>query len=270
MTEMEDKNSNIKIISYNIKSFSDDKLDTVRDLLSKCDFLLIQEIWKYDRIFIETVNREFPGYECIVRSPNDEAAESLGRLSGGVGIMFKNNIECNVEEVKCESKRLCALKLEIEELDIMLINVYMPCYTGIINGDLVEYNEVTNEINQLILSSRSQHAIIGGDFNTDISRNNAQTRSLISFADEGKLCLCLNHREADVPYTHIPIRGENSTIDHFLTSQNLCDSLRVYKAMFVHNNFSDHIPLYLELNIDISYVQMSENFKIGNTNWKKM
>ena len=48
-------------------------------------------------------------------------------------------------------------------------------------------------------------------FNTDLSRNNAQTRSLKSFADESKLCLCYNHEEANVPYTHIPIRGEYST-----------------------------------------------------------
>ena len=59
-----------------IKSFGADKMDTVRDLLNYCDFLLVQEIWKYDRVYIETVKKEFPGYECVVRSPNNEANES--------------------------------------------------------------------------------------------------------------------------------------------------------------------------------------------------
>ena len=111
-----DKKNKLKFISYNVKSFGPDKYDTVRDLLKCCDFLLIQEIWKYDCIFRETIKKEFPGYECIVRSPNDEAKESLGRLSGGVGIIYKNNIECKVEEIKCMSKRLCALKLMIDNL----------------------------------------------------------------------------------------------------------------------------------------------------------
>ena len=66
---MMDKKSKLKFISYNVKSFGPDKFDTVRDLLKYCDFLLIQEIWKYDCIFIDTIKKEFPGYECIVRSP---------------------------------------------------------------------------------------------------------------------------------------------------------------------------------------------------------
>ena len=264
-----DKKSKLKFISYNIKSFGADKIDTVRDLLKNCDFLLVQEIWKYDRIFIETVKKEFPGYECIIRSPNNEAKESLGRLSGGVGIIYKNNIDCNVEEIKCVSNRLCALKIVINELDIMLINVYMPCDTGIIHGELIEYNDVLAELNQLMMCSCSQHVIIAGDLNTDLSRNNAQTKSLLSFADEGKLCLCINHEESNVPYTHIPIRGEYSTIDHFLTSLNLCDAVKVYESLFIHNNFSDHIPVILELDINISYIQMTKNCRIRKTNWDK-
>ena len=89
------------------------------------------------------------------------------------------------------SKIICALKLIIDKLDVLLINVYMPCDTGVINGELIEYNDVTAELNQLILCSCSQHVIIAGDFNTDITGDNAQTKSLLSFVDEGKLCLCI-------------------------------------------------------------------------------
>ena len=231
-------------------------MDTVRDLLNYCDFLLVQEIWKYDQIFIETVKKEFPGYECVVRSPNNEANESIGKLSGGVGIIFNSNIDCTVEEIKCVSSRLCALKLVIDKLDILLINVYMPCDTGIINGELTEYNDVVTELNQLIMCSCSQHVIIAGDINADLSRDNAQTKALLSFTEENRLCLCINHQEANVPYTHIPIRGEYSTIDHFLTSLNMCDNVTVYESLFIHNNFSDHIPVYLVLNINVSYTKM--------------
>ena len=75
--------------------------------------------------------------------------------------------------------------------------------------------------------------------------------------------------DANVPYTHIPIRSEYSTIDHFITSLNLCDAVKIYEAMFIHNNFSDHIPIYLELDINISYSQMTRNSRESLTNWEK-
>ena len=99
---------------------------------------------------------------------------------------------------------------------MILINVYMPCDTGIVDGELTEYNDVLIELRRLISCSGSQHVIIAGDLNTDLARNNAQTKALLSFVNEEKMCLCINHNESDVPYTHTPIRGENSTIDHVM------------------------------------------------------
>ena len=54
-------NINTKIISYNIRSFGEDKYITVNNLLHKCDFLLLQETWKFDFDFINTIKKEFQG-----------------------------------------------------------------------------------------------------------------------------------------------------------------------------------------------------------------
>ena len=78
----------LEMISYNIRSFGADKFDTVRELLNICDFLLLQEIWKYEKVFVDIVKRDFPGYECIVKSPNNGDQITKGRLSGGVGILY--------------------------------------------------------------------------------------------------------------------------------------------------------------------------------------
>ena len=182
----------LKMISYNIRSFGEDKFDTVRDLLKACDFLLLQEIWRYESIFVDIIKKEFPGYECIVKSPNNEEEQRRGRLGGGVCIIYKSNIECKVEEVKCISSRLCALKISIDKLDILLINVYMPCDTGIVNGELIEYNDVLVELKQLMICSSSEHVVIAGDLNTDLSRDNAQTKALVSFVNEENMCLSIN------------------------------------------------------------------------------
>lgn len=259
----------LEIISYNIRSFGTDKFVTVRDILKICDFLLLQEIWQYESIFVNTVKKDFPGYECVVKSPNSEDQITKGRLSGGVAILYKSNIDCKVEEVKCFSNRVCAIKIFIDKLDILLINVYMPCDTGAAVVEPAEYNEVLAELKQLIICSSSQYVIIAGDFNTDLSRDNAQTKALQSFTNEEKMCLCINHIDSNVPYTHTPINGDNSTIDHVLTTLNLCNAVSKYESYFIHNNFSDHIPLYIKLDINISYCPIIENSIPVKTSWRR-
>ena len=145
----------------------------------------------------------------------------------------------------------------------------MPCDTGIVNGELDEYNDVLTELKQLIICSSSQYVIIAGDFNTDLSRANAQTKALLSFTNEEKMCLCINHIDSNVPYTHTPVNGANSTIDHVLTTLNLCNAVSNYESYFIHNNFSDHVPLYIKLNIDISYCPIIENSIPAKTSWRK-
>ena len=83
------------------------------------------------------------------------------------------------------------------------------------------------------------------------------------------MCLCITHDVANVPYTHIPIRGDYSTIDHALTTLNLCNAVSSYESHFMHNNFSDHVTIYLNLNISVSYSQVKENVIPAKTNWRK-
>ena len=79
---MEGSTNNIKFTSYNIKGFGADKYETVKDLLDKCDFLLLQETWKYEQSFIDIINNEFPGYDCVVKSSMNEHIPLIGRPSG--------------------------------------------------------------------------------------------------------------------------------------------------------------------------------------------
>ena len=67
----------------------------------------------------------------------------------------------------------------------------MPCDTGIVNGELIEYNDVLAELKQLMICSSSEHVVIAGDLNTDLSRDNAQTKALVSFVNEEKCVFVL-------------------------------------------------------------------------------
>ena len=69
---MSKSNTSAKVISYNIQSLGTDKYMTVNNLLKRCDFLLLQETWKFEHDFINIIKREFDGYECIYTSGMDE------------------------------------------------------------------------------------------------------------------------------------------------------------------------------------------------------
>ena len=69
---MDNSIQNLKIISYNIRSLGKDKDKTISSLLEECDFLLLQEVWKYEFEFIDIVKDKFEGYECIYKSAMNE------------------------------------------------------------------------------------------------------------------------------------------------------------------------------------------------------
>ena len=96
--------------------------------------------------------------------------------------------------------------------------------------------------------------LIGGDLNTDLARINIQTNTLKTFIAEENLFICDTFIDSDIPYTYSSkSNGATSTIDHFIITPNLSDSVINYKSLFMNNDFSDHVPIMLELSIDVSY-----------------
>ena len=180
-------NINTKIISYNIKSFGEDKYITVNNLLHKCDFLLLQETWKFDFDFINTIKKEFQGYECIHTSGMDPCIPLKGRPFGGVGIIFKSNLNCTTEKIANISKRLCILKVTTDNSSMLLFIIYMPYDMRRPGEELDEFVEILSEVKDTISKHSSIDVIIGGDFNSDLTRNNFQSRTLESFVENEDL-----------------------------------------------------------------------------------
>ena len=140
----------LKFSSYNCKSFGEDKYKIIKNLIHNYTFVLIQEHWQYEKQFINNLNKTIPSTECVVASPMDENIQRVGRGNGGVAIVWKNNLKCKVDQIKCVSKRMCAIKVSINEFKFLLFNVYMPTDPGQGNYDLSSYIEVINEIKRNI------------------------------------------------------------------------------------------------------------------------
>ena len=265
---MDSTNHSMKFISYNIQSFGKDKYCTVRDLLNKCDFLLIQEAWKYENDFINIIKKDFLGFECYFTSEMDEKVTRVGRPFGGTGILYKTNNKCNVEKISTHSKKMCTVKISSENTSLILFNIYMPVDTGRQGRELMEFNEILDEIKTIVADYAPQNVVLGGDFNADMARNNFQSVALNSFVSNENLFLCLNSNIANVPYT----RDQNqttSTIDHFIVSNNLSSKLCKYETLFIHNNFSDHLPLLIEMELELVYIEIPKVNLSSKTKWNE-
>ena len=138
---------NITFGSYNVKNFNLVKYDTIRDLFEKCSFMLLQETWLHEKTFIDKFKNDFPNSECISASKMDNKEIIAGRKYGGVGICYHTNIKCAAQIIPTKSKCICALKIKLGEISIILINVYMPSSDE--REDLDEYSNILIEISSI-------------------------------------------------------------------------------------------------------------------------
>ena len=236
--------------------------------MNESTFLLLQEHWQYEKQFIENVKAKLLNVECVVSSPMDENIQRVGRGKGGVAILWKTNFNGRIKKIPCISKRLCAVEVIQGNFKFIVFNVYMPTDPGAGNYEISDFIDVLNEITIILLNADTQNSILGGDWNSDISRDNVQSKTFLYFIREQSLSLCLNYNYANVPFT---FHNENSrsTVDHFLVTNNMFASISKYKSLFLVDDFSDHVPLKLELDINTNYDDEVSRAHTSSTAWHK-
>ena len=245
---------NIVFSSYNCRSLGETKYDIVSELLSKSDICLLQEHWMYPERFLEVVNKEFKDIECIVTSPMNENELTHGRPKGGTAILYNSKINAKIEKLDTGCNRLTAATISLGHINILLITVYMPWDEQREGENLDEFNEVLDAIQSVCLICDTQYIIVGGDFNCDITRNVPQTHALMDFVERENLYLALNNSNSSVTHTHESL----STIDHFMVTPNLSDFIIKYETWETVTNFSDHIPILMQMDIDIEYLRTAK------------
>ena len=149
--------------------YDDTKYDALKAIFKDNTILLIQETWLTEDEFIRRFKNHFPNSECISSNKMDNGEIRAGRPYGGVGICYHNNINCRIEYVSTVSKCICAVKIHINNISILLVNVYMPSTDN--RDALDEYANILQEISSLCMKNIDQHIIIGGDWNADLDRN---------------------------------------------------------------------------------------------------
>ena len=218
--------------------------------------MLLQETWLHEQDFINKFKNDFKDVECISANKFDLGGINAGtKIRGGIGLCYHTRFTCTVERIPTKSKCFLVQKIKIGQISLLLINVYMPCSND--NDSLDEYTNILLEISSICLANVTDFIIMGGDWNSDPSRNDGKTKLFKDFIRNENLYNALESECADVPYTWFSKDtkgnrvGSVSTIDHFIVSSSLKNLVSRYDAKFVSSNKSDHVPLLLTLDIDI-------------------
>jgi len=104
----------------------------------------------------------------------------------------------------------------------LLLNVYMPCES--VDRNSLMFLDVLLEMTSVIENhSEVSHIIIGGDFNTDLSRVNSPYCELLSdFCVQHNLHFCTDSVKSRVDFTYVnDFTQAKSKIDHFIVSDQL-------------------------------------------------
>ena len=246
-----DSLTSLVISSYNCHGFNKLKTNYISSLLSKCTFLLLQELWLSDEQLncLSCVSPNI-AYTGIAGFDNSEVL--AGRPYGGCAILWHSNVMARVSPLIVNSRRVCAVRVsfDLDSVKILIVNVYMPYEDGDENID--DFVSVLAVIEELINSNSDYHVVVGGDFNVDFCRDRTHTALLNSFNHDSGLIPADQHADSHIDYTYKFNMQRFSILDHFILSGTLFEeSVTGVSVLHEVDNLSDHDPISLCLKIDV-------------------
>ena len=234
--------SKIRFCSYNCNSVRS-KIDMIREILSECDVLLLQEIiiLDEDKKIFNGIDREFDVH--VMPSRLSISNNYDGRSSGGLAFMWRKSVGCIINVVASHTHYLL-VHMQSNNWSLGVINVYMP-HDDRSNTMLGEYSQILGELQASMSEMPLSSFICMGDFNSDPHRGRLWDQ-VVRFADGNSLVIVDSNLPADT-FTYLsPAHNTTSWLDHVLATHDLdVSNLRVQydKAIF------DHFPVAFNLNV---------------------
>ena len=272
-----DDHGKIVVTSHNIFGFENSK----DFLYERCDgkdisILAVQEHWLHPPYRKHLGTDKFkilhPDYESFaVSGMQQNVSEQImrGRPYGGTGFLYAKAISNAIKpRMDYISERVSVLQLKTTDYDVLLINVYFPYFdSSRLQEQLIAYRETLAFVETVLVNNPNSKVVLMADFNCNLYDNNHPFSRLIrDFMTEYGLFSCFDLIPSFDPttqYTRCDIKRNSYTlIDYVLISQSLRPF--VENVCIDHHplNVSDHIPVRLELNVNISPL-IAHNLKSG-------
>ena len=241
----------LSLISYNMKGHGQDRINYVKSLVNLFDIIIVQEHW-YLNCQLQEFQNNFNNAKVMLKSGMTDDELQVGRPFGGCAILYKESLFNSVVPVNSPHKRLIGAVFICDSYKILLMNVYMPCDSQVIDRN---FDDTLDEMNQIIQSHPEvDYVIVGGDFNTDMKRSSSyHTRRLVQFCDNEDLFSCSLNLLDTNDFTFESPNGHRSLIDHFLLSNNFADTHSLSCLVrYDGDNLSDHNALSLIVSLPLS------------------
>ena len=259
----------VKLGSINCNGFKSFE-PLAQNLLDKCDILCIQELMltKQECVLLNSFNGDCYGYGV---SPVDASSGIIrGRPFGGVGFIWKKQLDANIEIIECEFDWLCCIKISDSTKEYYLLNVYLP-YECEDNRD--RFNDCLAKLSVFADNITSTYVTIVGDFNANISRQSVFGNALQKFCSDNNFIMADKETLPDDTYTYVSSAwGTTSWLDHVLCSLDAKQCTGNFEVCYDYI-LSDHHPIIGTIEVNIGTVHTADcNRTIANRRvaWGKL
>ncbi|CAG2248448.1 unnamed protein product [Mytilus edulis] len=219
------------------------------ELKDSIDIYLLQEHWLFhcQLKMLNDILLDYKGVGKSSRLSDPITPWRMPRGYGGTAILWKKNLDSIVTPLSIGNNRIQCIEINGDP-NLIVISVYLPC-KGSTNSQ-TEFQECIDLLNEILTTYELTHQIIiGGDFNEEIFGSNDSIRQkyIVSFMDEH----CLSTK--DIGKTFISANGSDCTaIDYILFQETFKESIINIKKCEFTGNVSDHYPLLLSLDFEIT------------------
>ena len=253
---------NVCITSYNSTGFGLGQQAYIETLSLFSDIVCIQEHFLLDagdKKYSNTdkIRKKFSNQFDMYIVPAQKSNLNLkqGRGSGGLATMWKKSLTKYVSRLQVDNYRIQATKFKFPSGQLLLLNTYFMCDPQTNNFDDGQLLALLGDINSVIQLSQCSNILWLGDINCDFSRNSRFVQIVSAFIEDLSLKVLWSNPNDSVQiidFTHSATnRGmaSYSTIDHFIASPHIYNS--VLEASVIHSgdNTSNHSPIYCKINI---------------------
>lgn len=247
--------------TYNCKGNGQDRIEYIKNIMQSCDVLLLQEHWLFEEN-ICTLEQKIDGINIFGVSAMDSNKLLTGRPHGGCAIMYKNDLMYPISPIDTGNPRICAGQVKFSDtVSFLLFCIYMPCDTTFDQSNIDVYDNVLEDIRNICSKfSNIDHILIGGDFNTDLSRRQSLHReSLDLYCATNDFSCCTRNLNANNEYTYENSLGNKSFLDHFLIAENMINSVLNVRVLHDGDNLSDHCPVVLSFDVNVTVQSVKAN-----------
>ena len=220
----------------------------------KPTIIAIQETWlrTYRNVqFAETMRTHKWIFKNADSQLNEEDKITMRNLSfHGVALGVSEESAEKTEEIQVDHKNLIAVKIKLEEEELVIINVYLPT-----RGKDKEYEEALDAVKTVLEfnANRNQRVIILGDTNTDKMSTQKRNKAWMKLLEDFNLT---DRQTGEITHYH-NASGAQGELDRFIT-RGVDPTIKVIDSDL---STSDHRPIVAEVNIETT---VEKTQKLGN------